>query len=148
MPPQEQRSAPPVRRLPLPADRRELERMARQVARRAHAPYSGFRVGAAVRTERGIFVGCNVENASYGLALCAERSALAAARAAGARKIRAVAIVCLDADPKTGLNGRTPCGACRQWLLELAPEADIHLGGVARSFRVEELLPLGFHLGR
>ena len=79
----------------------------------AHAPYSKFQVGAAVLDERGrVHVGCNVENASYGLTVCAERNAVAAAVAAGARRIRAVAVV---AQPAV-----TPCGACRQVLAELA----------------------------
>jgi cytidine deaminase len=75
-----------------------------------------------------------------------ERSALAAARAGGAVRISAVAVVCLDAQADLGLQGRTPCGACRQWLLELAPDAEVILGGVAQTFRVTDLLPHGFTL--
>ncbi len=94
-------------------DTRALVAAARAVRAHAHAPYSKFAVGAAVLDERGgIHVGCNVENVSYGLTVCAERNAVAAAVAAGARRIRAVAVV---ASPAV-----TPCGACRQVLAELA----------------------------
>jgi cytidine deaminase len=85
---------------------------ARAVRANAYAPYSKFSVGAAVLDERGrIHTGCNVENVSYGLTVCAERHAVAAAVAAGARRIRAVAVVARPAV--------TPCGACRQVLAEL-----------------------------
>jgi cytidine deaminase len=119
---------------------------ARAAALNAYAPYSHFRVGAAVATERGVFTGCNVENASYGLCLCAERNALSTAIAAGARKVSAVAVTCVDAKESRGLNGRMPCGACRQWLLELAPDADVFIDGTDRTFPVRELLPHGFTL--
>lgn len=128
-------------------DRPTLLAAARAAAAHAHAPYSRFRVGAVVLAADGrVFPGCNVENASYGLALCAERSALASAVAAGAREFVAVAVACVDADAGLGVAGRTPCGACRQWLLELAPEAVIHLDGVERTYTVRELLPDGFRL--
>ena len=121
---------------------------ARAVALHAHAPYSRFRVGAAVLAEDGrVFVGCNVENASYGLALCAERTALAAAIAAGARRFLAIAVTCPDADPHAGPQGRSPCGACRQWMLELAPDAVVYLDGVPGQHPVRSLLPMGFRLG-
>lgn len=130
-----------------PVARRALLEEARRAAGHAYAPYSGFRVGAAVDTELGVFSGCNVENASYGLCLCAERSALAAAVGAGARKIRAIAVSCVDAKAGLGVAGRSPCGACRQWMLELAPDARVHLDGVPGAFRVQDLLPAGFTLG-
>lgn len=130
-----------------PAERLQLAAAARVAAERAYAPYSQFRVGAAVLAVDGfIFPGCNVENASYGLSLCAERNALAAAIAAGARQFRAVAVACIDADPALGLNGRMPCGACRQWLLELAPDAELIVAGEDRVFTIRELLPYGFEL--
>ena len=124
----------------------ELIQQARAVALQAYAPYSRFRVGAAVQSERGIFTGCNVENASYGLCLCAERSALASAIAAGARQFTAMAVACLDAKEDLGLTGRTPCGACRQWLLELAPDAVVWVDGHNQPFKVRDLLPHGFEL--
>jgi cytidine deaminase len=130
-----------------PEESAGLEAAAVAAAARAHAPYSRFRVGAAVLADDGrVFAGCNVENASYGLALCAERNALAAAVASGARNIRAVAVACVDADASLGLSGRMPCGACRQWLLELAPEAEVIVAGAGRSFRVADLLPNPFRL--
>jgi len=129
-------------------NREALLAAARAAARFAYAPYSRFRVGAVVIADDGRpFSGCNVENASYGLCLCAERNALASAIAAGARGFQAVAVACLDADSSLGANGRAPCGACRQWLLELAPDAVVHLDGVERTYTVRELLPLGFTLG-
>ena len=92
----------------------ELINAARQVRANAYAPYSGYHVGAAVRADDGrIFAGCNVENTSYGLTICAERSAACATVAAGARAFVAVAIV-TD-------SGGTPCGACLQVLAEFAP---------------------------
>jgi cytidine deaminase len=131
---------------PVP-DRESLLAAARVAAQAAYAPYSRFRVGAVVLADDGrLFSGCNVENASYGLCLCAERNALASAIAAGARRFTAVAVTCLDASPSLGPEGRSPCGACRQWLLELAPDATIHLDGIERSWTSRELLPLGFVL--
>lgn len=109
---------------------------------RAYAPYSGFAVGAAVETLDGrIFAGCNVENASYGLTLCAERNALAMAVAAGCRQFRRVVITADTPQPTP------PCGACRQWLWELAREAEVLLvnrQGIQRRCTVAELLPLAF----
>lgn len=139
-------SATPAGSSSLP-DRDQLIAAAREAARAAYAPYSKFRVGAVVLSDDGrLFPGCNVENASYGLCLCAERNALASAIAAGARRFIAVAVTCLDASPALGPEGRSPCGACRQWLLELAPDALIHLDGIERPYTSRELLPLGFVL--
>ncbi|HEY4186907.1 MAG TPA: cytidine deaminase, partial [Polyangia bacterium] len=88
------------------AQRRTLLAQARAVRKRAHAPYSRFQVGAAVLDEKGrVHVGCNVENASYGLTVCAERNAVAAAVAAGAKRVRAVAVVTPTQPPSS------PCGA-------------------------------------
>ena len=126
-----------------PAQRSALVKAARVVRARAHAPYSKFRVGAAVLDERGrIHVGCNVENASYGLTICAERNAVAAAVAAGARRIQAVAVFTE--------NVATPCGACRQVLTELGgPRTDVVLAapkGAALSRTLGQLLPEAFSL--
>jgi cytidine deaminase len=118
---------------------------ARAVRRRAYAPYSRFAVGAAVWDEAGrIHVGCNVENASYGLTVCAERNAVAAAVAAGAAAIGAVAIV-------TRLRpAAPPCGACRQVLAELGGDDTVVLlaspTGDARELRLGDLLPQAFRL--
>ncbi len=124
----------------------DLLEAAMMAGQRAYAPYSGFRVGAAVRAEEGIFVGANVESASYNLGICAERVALAGAIASGQGKISAIAIACIDADASASLNLRVPCGACRQWLSELAPDAEIVLLGVERVFKVSDLLPIPFEL--
>jgi cytidine deaminase len=123
----------------------QLVRAARAVRKRAYAPYSRFQVGAAVLDEKGrVHVGCNVENASYGLTICAERNAVAAAVAAGARAVRAVAVVTPTSPPGT------PCGACRQVLAELArPDAPVLLAGptgVAETTTVGDLLPRSFKL--
>lgn len=118
---------------------------ARGVAQRAYAPYSHFRVGAAVRDADGrVFLGCNVESASYGLTVCAERNAIFGAVAAGARRpLVALALVCLDAEPG---GACTPCGACRQVMLEhLAPDALVVVDG-GGQFRADDLLPHAFSL--
>ena len=119
---------------------------ARAVRRQAHAPYSRFQVGAAVLDDAGrIHAGCNVENASYGLTICAERNAVAAAVAAGARSLRAVAIVTRQRHPPA-----TPCGACRQVLAEFGGD-DLPLllagpTGAAQEQRLGALLPQAFRL--
>ena len=95
-----------------------MEKAARLAAGKAYAPYSKFRVGAAVLTKSGrIFSGCNVENASYGLCTCAERTAIATAVAGGASAVTAVAVYTPTTTPTT------PCGACRQIINEFGPEA-------------------------
>jgi cytidine deaminase len=126
--------------------RDELLQQARQAALRAHCPYSHFRVGAVVVAGDRLFAGVNIEISSYGLTLCAERSALAAAISAGAGPITQVAVACLDASPDAPLNQRTPCGACRQWLADLAPQAVIYIDGAAGEFSVADLLPYAFGL--
>jgi cytidine deaminase len=130
------------------ADNSDLLALARRVAARAYAPYSRFRVGAAVRDRAGhTFVGCNVESASYGLTMCAERAAIFAAVAAGAtRPFAALALTCPDADPALGASGCSPCGACRQVMAEhLAPAATVEIDGDGR-YTVAELLPFSFRL--
>ena len=108
---------------------------------RAYAPYSRFEVGAAILLEDGqVIVGCNVENASYGLSLCAERSAAAAAVAAGHRKWRGVAIA--------SVGGVPPCGACRQFLAEFGLDVPIILvnliDGARKVCHLSDLLPSSF----
>jgi cytidine deaminase len=120
-----------------------LETLARTALGNAHAPYSRFRVGAALETEDGRrFFGCNVENASYGLTICAERSALAAAVAEGARHFRRLVIVTERGPPAA------PCGACRQMLMEFAPDLEIRSvsGTEERSWTLARLLPDPFRL--
>lgn len=117
---------------------------ARDVAGRAYAPYSRFRVGAALRDANGkVHLGCNVENASYGLTICAERSAVFGAIAVGAaRPFSALAVSCLDA---TG-GACSPCGACRQVVAEhFTSDAPVYVEGLGR-FTVGELLPHSFSL--
>ena len=109
---------------------------------KAFAPYSKFRVGAALEAEDGtIFAGCNVESASYGLTICAERVALVKAVSEGVTRFRRVAVV-------TDVGDLTPpCGACRQLLWEFAPDAVVilaNLRGKSATYRVAELLPHGF----
>lgn len=125
-------------------DERDWERLKEAaIAARsnAYAPYSQFAVGAAVRTASGaVFVGCNVENASYGATLCAERAAMASAVAAGERDLIAIAIA-------TGADRPSPpCGICRQCLTELAPNLTIRsfAAGSQDEYSLAELLPNAF----
>ena len=126
--------------------REELLRLARETAQRAHCPYSHFRVGAALVASGVVYTGVNIEISSYGLSLCAERSALSAAISSGAGPITQVAVACIDVSPTAGIAERTPCGACRQWLADLAPGAVIYIDGVERDFSVGDLLPFAFGL--
>jgi cytidine deaminase len=130
-----------------PEERDRLLEAAREAATHAYAPYSGFRVGSAVLTSSGgVYIGANVENASYGLSICAERVALAAARVAGESVIRGIAIACVDRATEERVEESAPCGACRQWIQELAIDAEILLAGHDGGFRIEQLLPLAFRL--
>ena len=126
--------------------REELLNLAREVARRAHCPYSHFRVGTAVVAGGKTYVGVNIEISSYGLTLCAERSALAAAVSDGAGPITQIAVACIDAPQGAPLSDRTPCGACRQWMADLAPYAVIYIDGDIRDFTIADLLPYAFSL--
>ncbi|MFK8028905.1 MAG: cytidine deaminase [Gammaproteobacteria bacterium] len=97
----------------------QLKRLARNASSRAYSPYSGIRVGAAVYAEDGkCYTGCNIENASYGLTLCAERVAMAAAVAAGATRITAIAVALHPEGEQ--VEKFSPCGACLQFLAEFA----------------------------
>ncbi|QNJ17546.1 cytidine deaminase [Synechococcus sp. A18-40] len=119
---------------------------AREAAEQAHCPYSNFHVGAAVRCSDGTVVtGCNVENASYGLTICAERVSLFNCVAQGLQPLE-LAVSCVDAQNNTSLSSRMPCGACRQVMQELLPNnAIIHIDGVGQR-RINQLLPEGFGL--
>ncbi|SFV12172.1 cytidine deaminase [Methylobacterium sp. 174MFSha1.1] len=116
---------------------------ARAAQARAHAPYSRFRVGAAIRDEAGaVHAGCNVENAAYPVGTCAEAGAIAAMVAQGGRRIAAI-LVLGDGEALV-----TPCGACRQRIREFAvPDTPIHVAGpqgVRKTFTLDELLPASF----
>jgi cytidine deaminase len=108
----------------------------------AHAPYSKFHVGAALEAEDGtVYTGCNIENASYGLTMCAERVALFKALSEGARAFRRIAVAA-DTDSLT-----PPCGPCRQLLWEFCREAEVvlvNLNGRTEQFTMRDLLPRAF----
>jgi cytidine deaminase len=125
----------------------ELLVAARLAAESAHCPYSNFHVGAAVRCSDGTVVtGCNVENASYGLTICAERVALFSCVAQGLTPVE-LAVSCVDALEAAPKESRMPCGACRQVMQELMPsQAEILIDGVGAR-RLAELLPDAFSLG-
>jgi len=112
---------------------------ARAVREKAYAPYSRFQVGAALRTRGGlVFCGCNVENLSFGLTVCAERAAVFAAIAAGEKDFEAIAVVADSVQPVT------PCGACRQVLVEFSSDLKIYsenLQGQRYEATIAELLP-------
>jgi cytidine deaminase len=125
-----------------PTDRQLIE-MARQVRELAYAPYSHFPVGAALLGRSGrVYTGCNVENASYPLTICAEQAAITKAVSEGEREFKAIAVITA--------TGATPCGACRQILREFGgPDGDLRVivadtEGRVRTFTIAELLPAGF----
>ena len=125
-----------------PHDWSQLIEAAWQAREYAHAPYSGFQVGAAVETADGrIYGGCNIENVSYGLTNCAERTAMFQAIANGAKKLVRMA-VCADTPEPVA-----PCGACRQVMVELGPQMELLLinkAGKQIYTTVEELMPYCF----
>ena len=124
--------------------RQNLIDRARRAREHAYAPYSNFKVGAAVLTATGeIFSGGNVENASLGATVCAERVAIFAAVAAGRRDLTALAVIADTPDPVA------PCGLCRQVLAEFNPDCPVLLANTAGRWRLanlKELLPMAFHL--
>jgi cytidine deaminase len=124
----------------------ELVARALALRQNAYAPYSRFRVGAALLAADGrVFDGCNVENAAYGVSLCAERGALASAVAAGCRDFTALAVA------STGPEPCVPCGVCRQALCEFAPNLTVHCvapDGEFKTFPLHTLLPEAFTLRR
>jgi cytidine deaminase len=117
----------------------QLVTQAIEVAGRAYAPYSRFHVGAVLVGKDGrIFAGCNVENISFGLTICAERNAVFAAVAAGCRELERIVVVADTAVPAS------PCGACRQVLAEFNPDLEVVLAnfrGLSETFPLSELLP-------
>ncbi len=117
----------------------KLARIASEVRKQAYAPYSKFQVGAALESDEGkIFGGCNVENISYGLTICAERNAVFSAIASGVRSFRRIVIVADSKEPVT------PCGACRQVLSEFSEDMEvisINLQGHEFRATLTELLP-------
>ena len=130
-----------------PVTHQQLIEAAVTAAAQAHCPYSGFRVGAALLDREGnVFTGVNVENASYGLTICAERSAFCAAITAGAREFEAIAIVASGEEPPP------PCGACRQVMAEFCSEdlavllATIDSPTDIQTYTLGELLPHSFTL--
>jgi cytidine deaminase len=119
--------------------REQLVSLAQNVRQKAYAPYSQFKVGAVLLTADGeVFCGCNVENVSFGLTICAERAALCAAVAAGRTNFAEIVIVADSTEPVS------PCGACRQVLAEFAPSLQVHcenLSGKCYDATLAELLP-------
>jgi cytidine deaminase len=143
------------------AQNHDAERLllaAREAAGRAYAPFSRFHVGAALLmaddAAQHVFTGANVENSSYGLTLCAERSAIVTAVSAGFRRLRLIAVTCASTVTGAPLCDRSPCGACRQVIREFADEhTRIIIDGAhtlitpPRVVTMEELLPWGFCFG-
>jgi cytidine deaminase len=120
---------------------KDLVKQAREAMRHAWAPYSNFQVGAAIEAADGtVYVGCNVESASYGLTICAERMALGAAVVGGARKLKRI-VVTTEVDPPAA-----PCGACRQLLAEFGLDLEVTAVGPATEKRwtLAALLPDAF----
>lgn len=122
----------------------ELSRRALEARNSAYAPYSGYGVGAAVLSGGAIIAGANVENASYGLTICAERTAIARAVFAGAREIEAVVVATESSPPAS------PCGMCLQTMLEFSPDPTatrvllVNPSGERRALSLAELIPYGF----
>ena len=143
---------------PPPPDRGDLtvrqyqERIrSREAAENAYCPYSKFHVGAFIHASNGTnikyFSGSNIENASYGLTICAERVAIFKAISEGYKTLLSVTVSCTDASEDDPPIYKTPCGACRQVIQEFAKDDDIpvHIDGVG-IFPLKELLPMGFKL--
>lgn len=127
-------------------ERETLLSLARDTARNAHCQFSHFHVGAAIVAGGKVFMGVNIESTSYGLTLCAERSAIASAVTAQAGPITQIAIACIDAPSDAPLHDRMPCGACRQWIADFAPHATIYIDGSDHDFTIADLLPFAFTL--
>lgn len=123
----------------------ELIRAAREVAKNAYSPYSKYRVGAAVKFcgAAQIFTGCNVENASYGLTICAERAAICAGISAGCAQIEKIAIAVVDAHGNP-TKAFMPCGACRQFIAEFSDDKTCVIVDNKHTWLLRELLPVSF----
>jgi cytidine deaminase len=126
--------------------RKQLLELSRAAANSAYCPYSKFHVGAAVLANGQFYTGSNIENASYGLTICAERSAIFRAIVSGEKQIDAIAVSCPDADPTAAATYRMPCGACRQVIAEFASSELIVLVDGVGDFAVGDLLPSPFLL--
>lgn len=125
--------------------RERLLKVAEKAMKNAYAPFSNFRVGAAILTSKDdIFVGCNVENSSYGMTNCAERTAIFSAVAAKGPKLEIVAVAVTNAQGVAC----SPCGACRQVIYEFGPDAVVFYQGKhgPKQSHITELLPEGFRL--
>lgn len=126
------------------SNRKKMAEVAYDMMQRAYAPYSNYFVGACMEAEDGtLFGGCNIENASYGVTICAEVAAICGLKVAGKKRIKSVAVI--------GSGGElcTPCGRCRQMIREFAiPSVPIHLcnnkGEICKTVTLEELLPMSF----
>jgi cytidine deaminase len=140
--PRARRKPKALRAKPVEIDWATLEAEAKRAREAAYAPYSGYRVGAALLAEDGrVFIGANVENVSYGLCQCAERSAIGAAVTHGARRFRAICVATGGDEPAT------PCGMCRQVLAEFPPSFPVRCvaaGGKRVDTDTASLLPAGF----
>jgi cytidine deaminase len=122
---------------------KELASLAREVAKKAYAPYSNFRVGAALITDTGnVYTGCNIENASYPATVCAEDVAVVKAISEGKKKIDVIAVACIDAKSDTALF---PCGISRQRLAEFDTEKVLVVSETDfTEYKFEEVLPFNF----
>jgi cytidine deaminase len=134
----------PTKQIPA-AMRERLLRSARKVMKNAYAPFSHFKVGAAILTSKGhIFVGCNVENSSYGMTNCAERTAIFSAIAKDGPDLEIVAVAVASGQA----GACSPCGACRQVIYEFGPQATVIYPGAKgpKESLITDLLPEGFRL--
>jgi len=131
------------------ATRERLLRSARKVMKNAYAPFSNFRVGAAILTAKGqVFVGCNVENSSYGMTNCAERTAIVSAVAKDGPELEIAAVAVVGSPDNDREVTCSPCGACRQVIYEFGPHAVVFYQGKKgpKQSLITDLLPEGFRL--
>ena len=133
-----------VRLMKVEVDKGELLAQAHAAAQAAYCPYSEFAVGAAVLADEKVYVGCNIENASYGLTICAERVAMFHAATHGSRRIQALAVVTPNGNPDSTDSQKMPCGACRQVMAELMSKDSLIIVDGVGQFTVEDLLPKPF----